>query len=815
MSEFDPYLKWLGIREKNLPINHYRLLGLDLFEDDPDVISMAADRQMDPRSHLSNGPHGEVSQQVLGELARARRCLLTADKKAEYDAELTATMSQSVAEIAPASPVPLSTPPVAEIIATSSDGRVYAPVVQPLFVPTSADAKRVAAATSDAEQPPTIGIRTDSNARVKSNQRESRLLAWSILGWISGGLAAIGIAVALIGSGVIGGAKPADTDDAAEVGRIDQPVKTSGPPTRVGEKVTSGVHPPDSRPAKIEPVKRAVIPIVETPVPPSKLFYPDPFESRFDLTNLALYPKSDPDHLGWFGEIKRGLEDKKTVPLEPSAPADRELIRVTPDAGAIVIGLALTTNRDLEISSVRPIFHDGFKAFAGNVIGSPTTDTSIAAGKDPIFAIAKPGFAVGEIEVSAVKPVRCVRVAFMKIGQQRLDPSNVYFSKWIGRETGPRRTIGNQNGLAVVGIYASLDPSGSLSTLSLVGVDPTGKPEVENLATLPKIELPKFFDPNKTASDMTDDGIDPFAVDPSDPNSAAKLSEPTTRERVAAKKNIPDSIQLAINNANDVPSRILAAETLIEAAAIQNEMLLTYVILKEAEALGVAAGDAQTAVDALRRIDHSFEIEFWKDVQKTIEKASRNLSTVTALNFKDTMDSLINEASGNAQFDAANKLLSIAIRLARRANDIASTNEYLDLEKKIEELEDLTNAGQKAQEVLSASPEDPAANLDQGDFLFTLKDDLGGALEHWSKSGNKSLVELVNLETRLDESKGIQIAELADAWRELGKSNRTIRDRKSLERSLDLYRQAGSLLSGLERQAVELKINELRAMTRD
>ena len=49
MADFDPYLKWLGIRESSRPINHYRLLGLDLFEDDADVIAMAADRQM---SHI-------------------------------------------------------------------------------------------------------------------------------------------------------------------------------------------------------------------------------------------------------------------------------------------------------------------------------------------------------------------------------------------------------------------------------------------------------------------------------------------------------------------------------------------------------------------------------------------------------------------------------------------------------------------------------------------------------------------------------------------------------------------------------------------
>ena len=40
---FDPYHKWLGIPPKDQPPNHYRLLGIELFESDPEVIDMAAE----------------------------------------------------------------------------------------------------------------------------------------------------------------------------------------------------------------------------------------------------------------------------------------------------------------------------------------------------------------------------------------------------------------------------------------------------------------------------------------------------------------------------------------------------------------------------------------------------------------------------------------------------------------------------------------------------------------------------------------------------------------------------------------------------
>ena len=49
---FDPYHKWFGIAPKDKPPNHYRLLAIDRFESDPEVIDAAANRQM---AYLHNG----------------------------------------------------------------------------------------------------------------------------------------------------------------------------------------------------------------------------------------------------------------------------------------------------------------------------------------------------------------------------------------------------------------------------------------------------------------------------------------------------------------------------------------------------------------------------------------------------------------------------------------------------------------------------------------------------------------------------------------------------------------------------------------
>ena len=90
---FDPYHKWLGIRPEEQPANHYRLLGVVLFEDDLDAIASAADQRMAHVRSFQTGVHAAWSQRILNELAAARVCLLNPQKKAAYDQALQAAIA--------------------------------------------------------------------------------------------------------------------------------------------------------------------------------------------------------------------------------------------------------------------------------------------------------------------------------------------------------------------------------------------------------------------------------------------------------------------------------------------------------------------------------------------------------------------------------------------------------------------------------------------------------------------------------------------------------------------------------------------------
>ena len=118
---FNAYHVWLGIPPEEQPPNHYRLLGITVFESDLDVIDHAADRQMAHVRTFQTGRNAPLSQQLLNELAAARLCLMNAEKKAAYDEPLRAKLQTSAQAAVPvakaavpmAKPLPVAKPVVA------------------------------------------------------------------------------------------------------------------------------------------------------------------------------------------------------------------------------------------------------------------------------------------------------------------------------------------------------------------------------------------------------------------------------------------------------------------------------------------------------------------------------------------------------------------------------------------------------------------------------------------------------------------------------------------------------------------------------
>jgi hypothetical protein len=210
---FDPYHKWLGIPPGDRPPDHYRLLGLAAFESDADVVAAAADRQMAHVRTYQSGPHADVSQQLLNELAAARLCLLSPDRRLTYDTALRrkSRPAPPPAVLAQAPPMPAQTLVAPLPTAASAPLAALAPPAAPLLaaaIPVAAPAPPYSSPTlvpaavptafapgSDACLPPPIDRQAAPAGRPRAS-RQRLPLGVKIAGHVA--FALMGLAIGLV-----------------------------------------------------------------------------------------------------------------------------------------------------------------------------------------------------------------------------------------------------------------------------------------------------------------------------------------------------------------------------------------------------------------------------------------------------------------------------------------------------------------------------------------------------------------------------------------------------------------------------------------
>jgi len=100
-GNFDPYYKWLGIPPKDQPPNFYRLLGIELYEADPEVIAIAAEQRTGHVRSFQSGEYALISQKLQKKILAVRDYLLDPVKKAEYDTSLQLQLRHQQAQSLP------------------------------------------------------------------------------------------------------------------------------------------------------------------------------------------------------------------------------------------------------------------------------------------------------------------------------------------------------------------------------------------------------------------------------------------------------------------------------------------------------------------------------------------------------------------------------------------------------------------------------------------------------------------------------------------------------------------------------------------
>jgi hypothetical protein len=240
-EKFDPYYKWLGIPPKDQPPHHYRLLGIELFEPDRDVIDAAANRLMGYLKELAAGDDASHSQKLLNEISRARLCLLNKEKKAAYDQELRKKLKSEEDRLNPTSPEAPPPPQVAPSLHPPAAEPPAFMVPPKVAEPPRIEIGAIAAQLDTRNKPPPLKSRGVPAAGIRENQNrtdehpvgdqaepplESRHSKKRWLPVAAIGLTAIGITAVMI---AVLALSPSSDAPRAHVPRINNAIKESGP----------------------------------------------------------------------------------------------------------------------------------------------------------------------------------------------------------------------------------------------------------------------------------------------------------------------------------------------------------------------------------------------------------------------------------------------------------------------------------------------------------------------------------------------------------------------------------------------------------
>lgn len=270
---FDPYRKWLGIPPEEQPPNHYRLLGIALYEHDLDVISNAADRQMAHVRTFQTGQRAPLSQKLLNELSAAKICLLNPESKQQYDAKLLALHAQLPRAVAvpigsplppgrPANDVGPSVPsaiPVAasnDVIADNALPTIRTAKRRPkIALPESPQPKAVTAASANANRSAPIAI-ADAPLPVTVRGTSPRVVRRSSSSAAIGGIVAVGLLVLLVvfvaaflgGDGAPTGESEKDRPSAKE-----KPKSSAAPPKQPASATVPLVNAPTNEKPPLVP----------------------------------------------------------------------------------------------------------------------------------------------------------------------------------------------------------------------------------------------------------------------------------------------------------------------------------------------------------------------------------------------------------------------------------------------------------------------------------------------------------------------------------------------------------------------------------
>ncbi len=802
-EQFNPYRKWLGIAPEEQPPNHYRLLGINLYEADGDVIQDAADQQMSHVQRHKLGPHGARSQKLLNELSAAKLCLLKPDQKAEYDRHLREQQAARNRPAAAPNSAPASAPGQPAVspslpVESLSRPTVMQPVpLRPL--PASGAAHDSVAAAPDYALPVTLS-RAGKGRRTSSKASKASLL---VGGAVAAGLAVLAMIV------IMGGREktpqtivrathdpprlhPIENEKAAQQNQQSPPTKASATGQRDSADLESEATAPteDSQP----------------PNEPATAAEPEPETLQSsDVTDLLpLIRVGTKTATGKWLKSKKGLTllatglpfPRLVVPYAPPEEYQLELvIEPQPDA-EVILGLVAGGKQVAAIL-------DGW---GGATSGLQRIDNQ--AGNEN--ASTHRGHALVPRQSNLV-------LVTVRADSIKLAVGGATIIDWQGPfdrlSLAPEQQVADKRAVFVGGAGGTAYRIRSLRLITLSGQGRELTEPVLDAPAVARVETPQGSDitPSGNGEPGPRSERQPAPVSPLEP-ADQRASAPDKSEVEAAIKLIREVFADDYKQAKKPAEKLALAEKLLAQSSESQSDTECYALLAEARSLAIAGDSPALAIQIIQQTGTRFEIDVTRQAVELVEQPAKDsLPPAVRKEMAEALLPLAETAIARTEYDIARRLLSAANQAARKTNDAALLRQIAARMAEVNDARKLLDAYSKAVDKLRDAPDDADGNLAVGRYLCFVKQDWDQGLPLLAKGSDQALKQIAGLELQIPSNPEEQV-KIGDLWwaqfeQAKGKERADFADRCE-----KWYGAALPGLKGLSQTKVSKRLDELTAM---
>jgi WD40 repeat protein len=290
----------------------------------------------------------------------------------------------------------------------------------------------------------------------------------------------------------------------------------------------------------------------------------------------------------------------------------------------------------------------------------------------------------------------------------------------------------------------------------------------------------------------------------------AKLALPSAEEQAKAERNIKAVFKSDFSKAKSTSDKSELAQKLLQLAVEEKEDAISrFVLFRLAMELAAQAGNQKTAYEAIDEMAVHYDVEplsLKKDVLTAVAKTQSVATPAKDLTLAILKS--VDEAIAAERFEMAVSLAKLAEASARLTKDNTLMVKANAAGNKIQEIQNESQSGKNALEVLRAKPDDPAANLAVGKFHCLVKRNWPTGLPLLAK-GSDAILKSVAEQDLANPSVAIEQMKLADRWWDLAGGESGAWKACLQKRACEWYRRALPILTGLNKAKAEKRIAEV------